>query len=104
MEGQEVLKLAEPSVTAFRMDHIVVQTEGVQTSPNLLLSPSGPATRDAATFPINFFHGAASTTGTSGPHPKRRYRIHSPSCVASAGFGSVPSPASVAENSSRATA
>ena len=71
MEGQEFSEAAERAVTAFLMHPLVVQTERVQTSPNLLLSPSLHATQDASTFPINFFHGAASTTGTSGPHPKR---------------------------------
>ena len=49
---------------------IVVQTEGVHTSTNLLVSPSELATRDVATYTINFFPEAVSRTGTSGRRSK----------------------------------
>ena len=53
--GQEWPKETVSLIPAFRMDPLSVKTVGVQTSPNLFRSLSGPATQDAATSPSPSF-------------------------------------------------
>ena len=71
LEGQQIPKVAERSVAAFRQVPFSMQSMGSQTSPKAPLTPTGHATHDAATSPINFLPGAPSTTGTSCPHLER---------------------------------
>ena len=64
LEGQQVSKVAERSVAAFRQDPFSMDSMGTQTSPKGPLTPIRPAAHDASTYPINFLTGAPSTTGT----------------------------------------
>ena len=70
LRGGQAVRRSEFATAAFGRDPISILTEGVQTSPSLDTTATGPLMKEATTFPVSFLQEAPSSTATTGPPSK----------------------------------